>query len=79
MIKRLTVLFFCFLVGINFVKAQNWASGIDEDKFNWGYSFQYVSAEYKIHNEPGIARMYRSSFCHHELACYLAWQPSIHS
>lgn len=48
MIKRLTVLLFCFLVGINFVKAQNWASGIDEDKFNWGYSFQYVSAEYKI-------------------------------
>lgn len=30
------------------MKAQNWASGIDDDRFNWGYSFQYVSAEYKI-------------------------------
>jgi len=46
--NRLTLFFVVFLVGTNFAKAQNWASGIDDDKFNWGYSFQYIAAEYKI-------------------------------
>ncbi|RZL69757.1 MAG: PorT family protein [Pedobacter sp.] len=50
--KKLTLLLICLSTGIHFVKAQNWASGIDDDKFNWGYSFQYVSAEYKIWKNP---------------------------
>ena len=50
--KRLAVLFFCLLVGTNLAKAQNWANGIDDDWFNWGYSFQYISAEYKIWKNP---------------------------
>lgn len=50
--KKLTFLFFSFLVGISFAKAQNWANGIDDDKFNWGYSFQYISAQYKIWKNP---------------------------
>ncbi|MBP8067397.1 MAG: outer membrane beta-barrel protein [Pedobacter sp.] len=50
--RKLTLLFFFFLVGIGFVNAQNWGGGVDEDKFNWGYSFQYVSAEYKLWKRP---------------------------
>ncbi|MBC7616158.1 MAG: outer membrane beta-barrel protein [Pedobacter sp.] len=50
--RKLTLLFFSFLIGISFAKAQNWANGIDDDKFNWGYSFQYVSAQYKIWKNP---------------------------
>jgi hypothetical protein len=30
------------------VKAQNWAGGIDDRRYNWGYTFQYISSEYKI-------------------------------
>ncbi|MGF1924945.1 MAG: outer membrane beta-barrel protein [Bacteroidia bacterium] len=51
--KTLTVLLLIFLAIPTFVKAQNWANGIDDDTFNWGYSFQYVSAEYKIWKTPG--------------------------
>ena len=50
--RTLTLLFFFFLAGIGFTKAQNWGGGVDEDKFNWGYSFQYVSAEYKLWKYP---------------------------
>ncbi len=50
--KIITLLLFSIIVGTNFAKAQNWASGIDDDKFNWGYSFQYISAEYKISKTP---------------------------
>lgn len=46
--KRITLLFLALFAGINFLHAQNWAGGIDEDKYNWGYSFQYISAEYKL-------------------------------
>ncbi|MEJ5994294.1 outer membrane beta-barrel protein [Pedobacter sp. Du54] len=49
---KLSLFFVVFLIGIGFAKAQNWAGGIDDDKFNWGYSFQYVSAEYKIWKNP---------------------------
>jgi hypothetical protein len=45
---KLTFLIIAFLFTVNFAKAQNWAQGIDDDNFNWGYSFQYISAEYKI-------------------------------
>jgi len=50
--SKLTLLLIVFLIGTGFAKAQNWASGIDDDRFNWGYSFQYVSAEYKIWKNP---------------------------
>ncbi len=50
--KILTLLLFSILIGTTAAKAQNWASGIDDDKFNWGYSFQYISAEYKIWKTP---------------------------
>ncbi len=33
-------------------KAQNWGGGIDDEPFNWGYTFQYISAEYKVWKNP---------------------------
>ena len=50
--KTLTLLLICLSAGIHLVKAQNWGGGVDEQRFNWGYSFQYVSAEYKIWKNP---------------------------
>ena len=50
--KTLTILCICLSTGIHLVKAQNWGGGIDEQRFNWGYSFQYISAEYKIWKNP---------------------------
>jgi len=46
--RTLILLLICLSTGIHFVKAQNWGGGVDEERFNWGYSFQYVSAEYKL-------------------------------
>ncbi len=40
------------LIGLLFVfgntKAQNWGGGNDDEKLNFGFTFQYVAAEYKI-------------------------------
>jgi hypothetical protein len=33
----------CFLA-----KAQNWGGGIDDGDYNWGFTFQYISSDYKI-------------------------------
>jgi hypothetical protein len=42
--------FIIFLLSMKggFVSAQNWGGGIDEEQFNWGFNFQYISSEYKI-------------------------------
>ncbi|HTM98135.1 MAG TPA: outer membrane beta-barrel protein [Pedobacter sp.] len=46
--KKLTLIFIALFFTANLVSAQNWAGGIDDGRYNWGYSFQYISAEYKI-------------------------------
>ena len=56
--KKLTLLLIVILFTINLAKAQNWAGGIDEERFNWGYSFQYISAEYKIWKNPNWRKPY---------------------
>jgi hypothetical protein len=48
MSKKLTLFLLASLVMINFVKAQNWGGGVDDDKLNWGFSFQYIVSEYKL-------------------------------
>ncbi|RZL66921.1 MAG: PorT family protein [Pedobacter sp.] len=48
MIKKITLFITVFLITINFAKAQNWGGGIDEERFNWGFSFQYIVSEYKL-------------------------------
>jgi hypothetical protein len=46
--KAITLFLVFFLFATNFIKAQNWGGGIDDEKFNWGFSFQYISSELKI-------------------------------
>lgn len=45
--KKLLLLSFLFFWLLN-VKAQNWGGGIDDQDYNWGFNFQYISSEYKI-------------------------------
>lgn len=44
--KRLLILLF----SLSFLttKAQNWGGGIDDQNFNWGFSFQYVASELRL-------------------------------
>lgn len=48
MIKKITLLLSIFLTTLSFAKAQNWGGGIDDERFNWGFSFQYIVSEYKL-------------------------------
>lgn len=36
------------LLSVATVKAQNWGGGIDDNNLHFGFTFQYVSSEYKI-------------------------------
>lgn len=47
--------------------AQNWGGGIDDEKINWGFSFQYISAELKLVKKPN----WRSPFYDPELGAYV--------
>jgi hypothetical protein len=47
MIKKLLLLFL-FILSASSGKAQNWGGGIDDENFNWGFSFQANTSEYKI-------------------------------
>lgn len=44
---KLLISFTC-LFAVTTVKAQNWGGGIDDNNLHFGFTFQYVSAEYKI-------------------------------
>ncbi|WAC40761.1 outer membrane beta-barrel protein [Pedobacter sp. SL55] len=48
--KQLLVLLFSVLT-LN-ANAQNWGGGIDEQDFNWGFSFQYIASEFKLTKSP---------------------------
>ena len=48
--KTLLILLFSVLA-LN-IKAQNWGGGIEQQDFNWGFSFQYVASELKIIRTP---------------------------
>lgn len=50
---KLALLLLVFCSTIQLAKAQNWGGGIDDEDFNWGFSFQYISAEYKVWKAPG--------------------------
>jgi hypothetical protein len=45
---KLAFIFTILLFTVCIVRAQNWAGGIDDRRYNWGYNFQYISSEYKI-------------------------------
>ncbi|RZJ86874.1 MAG: PorT family protein [Chryseobacterium sp.] len=47
MIKKLVILLF-FSMTVFTAKAQNWGGGVDESDIHFGFTFQYISSEYKI-------------------------------
>jgi len=47
----------CFLAVMT-AKAQNWGGGIDDTDLHFGFTFQYISSEYKILKKP----YWRSAF-----------------
>ncbi|MFC3562395.1 type IX secretion/gliding motility protein PorT/SprT [Pedobacter jamesrossensis] len=47
MIKKLSLII-SFLTISNIAFAQNWGGGVDDEDLHFGFSFQYISAEYKI-------------------------------
>ncbi|WP_316831058.1 outer membrane beta-barrel protein [Pedobacter aquatilis] len=47
MIKKLSLFILLFTVA-NTSFAQNWGGGVDDEDLHFGFSFQYISAEYKI-------------------------------
>lgn len=46
--KLKMLLFFVCLSAAGTLKAQNWGGGIDDTDLHFGFTFQYVSSEYKI-------------------------------
>jgi hypothetical protein len=58
MSKKLTLLILFFLLAADFSRAQNWGGGIDDEKINWGFSFQHISSEYKIIKKRDWRRPY---------------------
>lgn len=67
MIKKITYLLVCLLFAFNSVKAQRWGRGIDEKDLNWGFTFQYISAEYKLTK----ARDWRAPYFDTETGTYV--------
>lgn len=47
MIRNLAFIFL-FSISCFVCKAQNWGGGIDNEDYNFGFTFQYVASEYKI-------------------------------
>ncbi|WP_293299736.1 outer membrane beta-barrel protein [Pedobacter sp. UBA4863] len=50
--KPLLLILFFLLASHTNIKAQNWGGGIDQESFNWGFSFQYIASEFKIIRSP---------------------------
>lgn len=55
--KKLLILLFS--VTILNAKAQNWGGGIDQQDFNWGFSFQYIASELKLIRSPQWRNRFR--------------------
>lgn len=55
---KLTLLTCLCLFASSTMKAQNWGGGIDDDKLNFGFTFQYIAAEYKILKKADWRRPY---------------------
>src|SRR4051794_36418041 len=45
--KKLYLLFVC-LMAVQTVSAQNWGGGVDDDNLHFGFTFQYLSSEFKF-------------------------------
>lgn len=45
------LLLLCLLVGLS-ARAQNWGGGVDDTNLHFGFTFQYLTSEYKILKKP---------------------------
>ncbi|TDQ07387.1 type IX secretion/gliding motility protein PorT/SprT [Pedobacter metabolipauper] len=45
--KRTSLIILCLIAAVS-AKAQNWGGGVDDDNLHFGFTFQYLSSEYKI-------------------------------
>jgi len=43
-----SALFLCLFFMAGSLKAQNWGGGVDDDNLHYGFTFQYISSEFKI-------------------------------
>lgn len=48
---KLSLSFCCAILAFT-ARAQNWGGGIDDNNLHFGFTFQYVSSEYKILKKP---------------------------
>ena len=46
--KAWVILFLCLFALFGSVNGQNWGGGVDDDNLHYGFTFQYVSSEFKI-------------------------------
>ncbi len=47
MIKQVCLSIFCLVAALS-ARSQNWGGGVDEDVLHFGFTFQYLTAEYKV-------------------------------
>lgn len=50
--RKTLILLFAFFGTITSAEAQNWGGGVDEKHFNFGFTFQVLSSEYKTLKKP---------------------------
>ena len=46
--RFLSALVLCLFFVAGSLKAQNWGGGVDDDNLHYGFTFQYISSEFKI-------------------------------
>lgn len=45
--------FFCVLSGYSAMSQENWGGGVDDERLNFGFQFNYVSSEFKVLKADG--------------------------
>ncbi|MDB5019760.1 MAG: hypothetical protein JWQ28_887, partial [Pedobacter sp.] len=50
--KKILTLLVLIISSTITAKSQNWGGGVDEEKIHFGFTFQYVSSEFKVFKTP---------------------------
>ncbi|KQR68125.1 outer membrane beta-barrel protein [Pedobacter sp. Leaf176] len=72
MTKRLSLIIFLLMI-VTTSFAQNWGGGVDDEDIHFGFSFQYISAEYKILKSAN----WRNAFYETEDGNSVAYNPNM--
>lgn len=46
--KGFFLAFFCLVMGANAGAQENWGGGVDDERLNFGFQFNYISSEFKV-------------------------------